>query len=152
MQLSELVDQARRRFGELLRELCEASALSQGKLSRLAEEACDVMVDEGRVLEGKVSSLAQPTLSLVMAGKTRPGYFQVYIWLHVLRAWYEGPELAALCKKRGVEVPVFSHALECDLWHLAGYATPTEIEEAYVIPVPIDVSLVEHKGQRFGRV
>jgi hypothetical protein len=101
------------RFGELLREVCEVSGITQGKLSREAKEERQRLIEKGIIhLDDSIGSMEQPTISKVMAGAQEPTYIQVYIWLRVIRTHYESAQFAEICKELNIPLPKFSPELE----------------------------------------
>jgi hypothetical protein len=147
--LTELLRNAQQRFSEILSELCEVAGLTQGRLARLAKLELQTLVSQGVISSGSpVGSMYQPTISKVLSGQQTPTYYQVYIWLRVVRSWYGSLQLAALCEKRGVPVPIFSEIVERKLWYLAGFVPPDELSQVEVPEVP-DVKLIDHKERRW---
>lgn len=121
----DLLDDSRMRFGDSLRDICEVAGLTQSELSKRAKVELKQLVSK----DGKTprDSMEQPAISKVMAGLQEPTYIQVYIWLRVIRAWYESPILAHLCAAQEVDVPTFSPELERKLWRLAAFVPPDEL-------------------------
>ena len=153
--LSDTVRTSQNRFGELLREICEISGFTQGKLSREAKKEYQRLVEQGFILlDDPVGSMEQPTVSKVMAGMQVPTYYQVYIWLSVIRTHYESDEFARICKELDIERPKFPYELEPKLWRLLGFVTPDERSEAYRMTKDIKLlevtpGLIDHKERRF---
>lgn len=155
MDYSELNRNAHQQFGRIVRDLCEVSGFPQGKLAREAKAEKKRLIAQGSIHPGDVaSSMEQPTISRVLAGLQEPTYFQVLIWLHVLRKHYESEELARMCEERGVVRPAFPVETERLLWTLAGFVPPEARARAYAHskemmhllgPYP---SLIAHKERR----
>ena len=153
--LSDLLHRSQGRFGELLREVCEVSGFTQGKLSREAKEERRQMLLRGDIRpEDPIGSMEQPTISKVMAGTQEPTYYQVYIWLQVIRKHYEDPKFALICKELHIPLPVFSYELEQELWQLASFIPPNMLHQVYEDTkekklFKIYKPLIEHKEQRW---
>src|SRR5216683_4258190 len=129
---SNLRYEALKRFGSILRDLCEVSGFTQGKLAREAKAERQLLIDEGYINPGDlIGSMEQSTVSRIMTGAQEPTFFQVFIWLRVLRKHYKSPELADVCQKMGIEKPEFPSTLERKLWNLAGFVTPKELSLVY---------------------
>src|SRR6266516_645436 len=80
VRLTDLFHASQKRFGELLREVCEISGFTQGKLSREAKKELQSLIQAREILpDDPIGSMEQPTISKVMAGLQAPTYFQVYI-------------------------------------------------------------------------
>jgi len=147
---------SRKRFGELLREICEISGFTQGKLSREAKVERDRLIGSGRIRrENAAGSMEQPTISKVMAGVQEPTYFQVFIWLRVIRSHYESARLAEICRRLEIPVPQFPYELERKLWQLSAFMPPEDLLEVYTEskddkPMEVSPSLIEHKEERWG--
>jgi transcriptional regulator with XRE-family HTH domain len=151
---SELRYNSQRRFGYILRELCETSGFTQGKLAREAKAERQRLIEEGYINPGDfIGSMEQSAISRVMAGTQEPTYFQVLIWLKVVRKHYESPELAQACQKIQVEKPEFSRDLERKLWILAAFVPPKELSQTYeesktIEPMKLRKSMIIHKEKR----
>jgi hypothetical protein len=156
-RLTDLLHASQMRFGELLREVCEISGITQGKLSREAKEERQRLIGKGIIsLEDSIGSMEQPTISKVMAGGQEPTYIQVYIWLHVIRAHYESAQFAEICEELGIPLPEFSPELERELWRLATFVPPDELLRVYEETknkklIEIYTPLIEHKELRWDK-
>ncbi len=154
---TDLLRRSQKRFGELLREVCEASGFTQGKLSRKSKDERQRLIEAGYIRpEDPIGSMEQPTISKVMAGVQEPTYFQVFIWLRVIRTHYESTKFAEICKKLGIiPIPQFSRELEQKLWYLSTFVQPDELlrvyeeTEEYVKELELSQSLIEHKETRW---
>lgn len=151
---SELVANVHKRFGTLLHLHCERVGLSQGKLARLATRKRNQMLKEGALRKSDaIGSMAQPTISRVAAGLQAPSYFQVLLWISVVREYYKSGELAERCEQLGIVTPVFSARTERSLWALAGFIPPEKLEQALEQSAPVGKqqatrSLVDHRESR----
>jgi len=154
MNYSELDRDAHKRFGVLLHELCEVSGLTQGKLARQAKFERRQLIKNGCIQLGTLTgSMEQPTISRVLAGLQAPTYFQVLIWLRVLRKHYESEELARICDEMGIAKPAFTVETERLLWGLAAFVPPEERAQAYAQskdfqPLGFHIPIIEHKERR----
>jgi hypothetical protein len=156
--MADVLRESRKRFGNLLGELCEVSGFTQGKLSREAKLVYRQMVEDGNIhAEDPVGSMEQPTISKVIAGVQDPTYFQVYIWLRVIRKHIESDQFAKVCKDLKLNsVPTFSLDLELDLWRLAHFTPPSELLNTYekrknLKLIEIYEPLIDHKEVRWDR-
>lgn len=153
--LTSALRRSQKRFGELLRELCEAAGYTQGRLSRDARAERQRLIEEGYIRpEEPIGSMEQPTISKVMAGVQSPSYYQVYIWLHVLRSHYESEQLADFCRELSIPVPVFSFETERKLWQLATFIPPYELNDIFEEskdekPLSASPALIDHKELRW---
>jgi hypothetical protein len=130
--LSSLVRISQKRFGELLRQICEISGITQGKLSREAKNERQRLIEKGDIHpDDLIGSMEQPTISKIMAGVQGPTYFQVYIWLRVIRAHFESARFAEICKELNIDLPEFSSKLEHELWRLSTFIPPDELHRTY---------------------
>ncbi|HEU5375437.1 MAG TPA: hypothetical protein VFV38_08365 [Ktedonobacteraceae bacterium] len=153
--LTSALRRSQKRFGELLRELCEVAGVTQGKLSRDARAERQRLIEEGYIRpEEPIGSMEQPTISKVMAGVQAPSYYQVYIWLRVLRRHYESERLAEICKELSIPVPIFSRETERKLWQLATFVPPEELNAIFEEskgekPMEASPTLIDHKELRW---
>ena len=156
-RLTVLLHDSRMRFGELLRQVCEISGITQGKLSREAKEERQRLIEKGIIhLEDSIGSMEQPTISKVMAGAQEPTYIQVYIWLRVIRTHYESIQFKDICEELQIPLPKFSPGLERELWHLSTFVPPDELQQVYEETkdkklIEIYTPLIEHKELRWDR-
>jgi hypothetical protein len=153
--LTDLLCRSQQRFGELLREVCEVSGFTQGKLSREAKAERQRLIASGYIhSKSSIGSMEQPTISKVMAGVQEPTYLQVFIWLRVIRSHYESARFAEICQKLNIPVPEFPPELERKLWHLSTFMPPEDLLKAYEEskdekPTELSPSLIEHKETRW---
>ncbi len=153
--LTDLLRRSQKRFGELLREVCEVSGFTQGKLSREAKAERKRLISLGCIHpQDPIGSMEQPTISKVMAGVQEPTYFQVFIWLRVIRSHYESARFAEICNKLNIPVPEFPPELERKLWHLSTFIPPEDLLKVYneskdEKPMEASPSLIEHKEMRW---
>jgi hypothetical protein len=151
---SELDRDAHKRFGVLLHELCEVSGLTQGKLARQAKFERSQLVKSGCLELGTLTgSMEQPTISRVLAGLQEPTYFQVLIWLRVIRKYYESDDLTRICEERGIIKPAFTAETERLLWTLASFVPPDERARAFAQSknfqlLGFHIPIIEHKERR----
>lgn len=157
-RLTDLFHASQKKFGELLREVCEVSGFTQGKLSREAKKELQRLIDEGYILpEDPIGSMEQPTISKVMAGLQGPTYFQVFIWLKVIETYYHSEQFAKICRQLDLSTPpVFTPQLKQRLWGLASFMPPEELSENYeqakdIKLIEIHPPLIEHKETRWNR-
>lgn len=149
--LTNLLQNAQKKFGELLREVCQVAGFTQGKLSQEAKEELERLIEIGDVRPNDViGSMEQPTISKVMAGSQGPTYYQVYIWLNVLRKHYESSQFAEICENLNISLPTLSSKLEQELWRLSTFVPPDELRQVYeeaknVKLIQIYKSLMEDK-------
>jgi len=130
--LTDLLRSSQKKFGELLREVCLAAGFTQGKLSREAKDEHQRLIEIGDLYPGdSIGSMEQPTISKVMAGSQEPTYYQVYIWLNVLRRHFDSPRFAEICKELDISLPTFSAQLERGLWRLSTFIPPDELRQVY---------------------
>lgn len=154
MNYSELDRNAHKRFGVLLHELCEVSGLTQGRMAKQAKAERARMIKDGCIKQAdSIRSMEQPTISRVLAGQQEPTYFQVLIWLRVLRTHYGSEELTQICEEMGIAKPAFTVETERLLWTLAGFVPPDKRAQAYeqskdVQPIGFHLPLIEHKERR----
>ena len=158
MHLTNLLYKSRLRFGELFRDICDISGLTQGKLAREAKVEYQRLLAKGEIRpEDPVGSMGQPTISRVMAGLQEPTYLQVFIWLRVIKAHYKGAQLTQMCEELGIVVPKFSADLERMLWKLSSFLPPDELARVYEKsqnekPLASSPSLIDHKEERMKAV
>ena len=79
-----------RRFGQLLRQLCELGGFTVGKLSRESKAYQQALIGQG-IMEredGVGEALERRAIMGVVTGAVAPTPLQVYIWLRVLRAHF----------------------------------------------------------------
>lgn len=127
-----LLQASRKKFGELLREICEVSGFTQGKLAKEAKAERRRLIESGEIHpEDFVGSLEQPTISKVMAGTQEPTYLQVFIWLSVIKTHYKSTQLAELCENLGIAVPELTEEKVRMLWKLSSFISPEELKEIY---------------------
>lgn len=149
--LADLVERSRKRFGVLLRNVCEIGGVTQGMLSREAKRELRRLREMGEiVLDESVGSLEQPTISKVMAGMQAPTYYQVSIWVKVLQASFTSDRLAMLCQALDISQPAFDPTWEQALWRLAHFVPPQELCQVYECAKDLKVrkmyqTLSEHK-------
>jgi hypothetical protein len=154
LNLADLLKKSRRRFGELLHDVCDVAGLTQGKLAREANAERQRLIAEGKIYpEDFTGSMGQPTVSRVMAGLQEPTYFQVFIWLRVIRDHYSSAHFARICEELGIAVPEFSADLERMLWKLSFFLPPDELASVYEKsknekPLDSSPSLIDHKEER----
>lgn len=150
--LSTLRNAAQQVFGRILRDLCEASGITQGKLAKEAKVERKRLIEQGSINSGDlIGSMEQPTISRVLAGAQEPTYFQVFIWLRVIRRHYESKELAKKCQELGIEKPLFPAETEQVLWDLTAFKRPEHLAQAYEVGKkiqPTRLSMIEHKEMR----
>jgi hypothetical protein len=153
--LTDLLHNSQKRFGTLLSDVCEVAGLTQGQLSRAAKGERQRLIDAGYIpAESMRESMAQPTISKVMAGVQAPTYMQVYIWLRVIRTHYESTRFAEQCRRADVAVPTLSPEMERILWRLATFISPDDLarvceQSKDINPLEGRVSLIEHKEMRW---
>jgi hypothetical protein len=97
--------------------------------------------------------MEQPAISRVLTGQQEPTYFQVLIWLRVLRKYYESEELARICEEMEIVKPAFTVEIERFLWMLAAFVPPEERAQAYaqskdLQPLRFHPPIIEHKERR----
>jgi transcriptional regulator with XRE-family HTH domain len=154
VNLMDLRKQSLKRFGQLLREVCEVAGLTQGKLAKAAKAELKLLIARGELhAEESVGSLSQSALSRVMAGLQEPTYFQVFLWLRVIKTHYGSARLAQTCQELGLAIPEFSAERERMLWNLASFLPPDElarVDEQSHHEKPLDdrPSLINHKEKR----
>jgi hypothetical protein len=118
-----------RRFGRLLRQLCELGGFTAGKLSRESKSYQQALIEQGVIDPEDAVLLIEPVILDAVKGIAAPTYLQVFVWLAVLRKHFESPEFAAVCRELAIPVPAYPLALETDLWRLAGFVEPSEVCE-----------------------
>jgi acyl-CoA synthetase (AMP-forming)/AMP-acid ligase II len=149
--ITSLLHASQNRFGELLRQVCELSGLTQGKLSREAKDERERLIKQGDIFpDDPIGSMEQPAISKVMAGIQGPTYLQVYIWLRVIRAHYQSARLAQICEELGIDTPVFHKKWEKALWQLSTFTPPEKLLQVYEATrddkyIEIDEAIIEHK-------
>lgn len=126
--ISKLRAAAQAKFASLLLKICEAGGLSQGQLARMAQaDARQLLEIDTLSVDHSIGSLAQPTISRILAGKQEPTYAQVYFLMRAIRTHYASSELTRRCQERGLSAPVFSSEHELALWTLAGFCLPDDL-------------------------
>lgn len=152
MDYSKLRNEAQQRFGNILRDLCEASGFTQGKLAKEAKRERKRLIENGNINPGDlIGSMEQPAISRVLAGTQEPTYFQVLIWLQVLRKHYASDELAKKCEDLGIQKPEFLKETEQILWDLSAFRPPDKLASAYNESKkiqPIQFSIIDHRETR----
>ena len=156
-QLLGVTRESQKRFGQLLREVCEVIGFTQGKLSREAKKELQRLLKQGYLLEEDlIGSMEQPTISRVMAGIQQPTYFQVFIWLRVIFTYYTSKEFADICRKLEMPFPRLPANLKQTLWRLSTFTAPYELLQTYeetkdLKLIEIYGSLIEHKEVRWDK-
>jgi hypothetical protein len=155
-RLTNLFHASQKRFGELLREVCEISGFTQGNLSREAKKELQRLIQAGEIFpDDPIGSMEQPAISKVMAGLQAPTYFQVYIWLKVIEEHYNSDEFTEICHQLHIaHPPVFTDQLKQELWRLATFVPPDELHENYkntkdLKLIEIHTPLIDHKEIRW---
>jgi len=106
---------ARRLFGLLLEMLCQKADISQHELGRRSEAYLDELIVNGHIKHtNKTGCIMQPAICRAVKGKYPLTYTQVFIWLRLLK-----------------QVCHISKDLETDMWRLALFGMPDEVEEAF---------------------
>jgi hypothetical protein len=118
-----------RRFGRLLRQLCELGGFTAGKLERSSKAYQQLLIEQGVIDPEEAVLLIEPVILDAVKGIAAPTYLQVFVWLAVLRKHFESPEFAAVCRELAIPVPAYPLALENTLWKLAGFIPPDEVSE-----------------------
>lgn len=130
--LTNILQQSLSTFGRLLREICMLGGITAAVLSSRGVQEREFLVQAGDLKSSDpVGPMGELPILLVMAGREAPTYYQVYIWLRVLRRHFESPEFAQACKDLSIELPVFPELLERRLWKLAGFVSPEERSQVY---------------------
>ncbi len=138
-----------------MRQVCEVGGFTQGMLSREAKVERQQLIKIGEIRpDDPVGSLEQPTISKVMAGAQAPTYYQVYIWLAVLRKHYKSPRFAKICEEFGEELPEFFPEWEQYLWHLASFMPPDKLRQINTKAKDLEIiaiypSRIDHKERRW---
>jgi transcriptional regulator with XRE-family HTH domain len=127
---TNLIHASLKEFGRLLREICEVAGFTQAKLARESEAELERLMECGDIKpDDYVGSMRQPAISRVMLGSQEPTYYQVYIWLKVLRVHFESEHFAEICREEGTPLPTFPSTLEAELWRLSTRQPPDELHE-----------------------
>ncbi len=130
--LSDLLHNSQKKFGDLLRQICIAAGYTQAKLAREAQaekyrliNACEIRPKDF------TGSFEATVLSKIMKGEQPPTYYQVFIWIAVLKRHFASAEFAAICAGLGVDCPKFEPEWEYCLWYLSSFVPPDEFGEIY---------------------
>ena len=119
------------RFGTLLKQVCDATGISQSLLEKYGQAEYAQLEKAGFITpDDPVSSMLQEVVSRVFRGKQRPSYIQTYIWITVVKRHYNDPDIRKIFEDRNLEIPEFTPELEAALWTLAGYSSPQEVIRA----------------------
>lgn len=128
------------------------SALSQGRMSRLAErELSKIYTGDSplplnpEAVKGMRLGVSQTAISRALSGDLKPGREQLIVWIEALKAWHASDILRSICLQASQElekvipVPVFTEKDERNLMHLVGYLTLEE-EAQEIQRITIEVS------------
>lgn len=119
------------RFGTLLKQVCEATGVTQSLLEKYGQAEYAQLEKAGFITpDDPVSSMLQEVVSRVFRGKQRPSYIQAYIWITVVKRHYNDPRIKKIFEDKNLEIPEFTPELEAALWTLSGYSSPQEVIKA----------------------
>lgn len=119
------------RFGTLLKQVCEATGVTQSLLEKYGQAEYAQLEKAGFITpDDPVSSMLQEVVSRVFRGRQRPSYIQTYIWITVVKRHYNDPKIRKIFEDKNLEIPNFDQELEEALWTLAGYSSPQEVIKA----------------------
>lgn len=131
----EVLQLSQRKFGDLLRQVCEIGGFTAGKLSREAHAELLRLSEQGRITpDAPVGSLGPMTLCRIMAGTQDPTYYQVWLCVRVLGKHLNSQYFAKICQELDMEIPALGEQWkqwEQVLWHLAGFLSPDELAVLY---------------------
>jgi hypothetical protein len=132
----EVLQLAQRKFGELLRQVCEIGGFTADKLSREAQAELERLRVQGNIpSDAPVGPLGPFTLCSIMAGTQAPTYYQVLLCVCVLGKHLTSQRFAEICRELEIEIPPDLaekwKRWEQLLWHLAGFLSPAELAVLY---------------------
>ena len=120
-------------FGSLLRKVCDAVGISQSKLEVYAQAEYEQLQKAGFIFpDASPGSLLQEVVSRVIRGKQPPSFMQTYIWITVIKRYYNDPRVEAIFDSMDLEVPKFDQDLEDALWALSGHQKPDAVVRAAI--------------------